>query len=184
MCGNSPRGAKEHSDARKDWLMRALVVPMSAMAETAGSFSRTLLLTDAFREAGIDTAVCVAQDTNYRPMCGVAHYSLSVPMPLGLPKMIAEYAFPMAQKLGIASRKSVNSFDDVLHLTGNTNYRYLKRSILDIRNAIQDFDPDVIYSEFNLSAVIAGRIEKRESLVLPAFPRNLRMQAHHGMPAD
>lgn len=46
--------------------MRVLVVPMSAMAETAGSFSRVVLLTDALKEANVDTAVCLAQDVNYR----------------------------------------------------------------------------------------------------------------------
>lgn len=45
--------------------MRVLIIPMSAMAETAGSFSRTILLTDALKEANIDTAVCFAKDVNY-----------------------------------------------------------------------------------------------------------------------
>ena len=147
--------------------MRVLVVPMSAMAETAGSFSRVLLLTDALKEADIDTAVCLARDVNYRPIDGVKSYFLSVPMPLGLPKMIAAHTFPIAQKLGITSRKSVNSFDDVLHLTGNTDYKYLKQSVSDIRNAIQDFNPDVIYSEFNISAIVAGKIEKKK-IFIPA----------------
>lgn len=55
--------------------------------------------------------------------------------------------------MSITNRKSVNSFDDVLHLTGNTDYKYPEKSVSDIRKAIQDFDPDVIYSEFNISAV-------------------------------
>ncbi len=144
--------------------MRVLVLPMSAMAETAGSFSRVVLLTDALKEANVDTAVCLAQDVNYRPIDAVKSYFLSAPMPLGLPKMIATYTFPIAQKLGITSRKSVNSFDDVLHLTGNTDYKYLKKSVSDIRNVIQDFNPDVIYSEFNISAILAGKIEKKKNI--------------------
>lgn len=145
--------------------MKVLVVPMSAMAETAGSFSRTVLLVNALKEANIDTAVCLAHDVNYKPIDGVKSYFLSAPMPLGLPKMIAAHTFPKAQKLGITNRKSVNSFDDVLHLTGNTDYKYLKQSVSDIRNAIQDFDPGVIYSEFNISAIIAGKIEKKKIFI-------------------
>lgn len=107
--------------------MRVLIVSMAAMAETAGSFSRMVLLAKALKEANIDTAVCLAKDVNYRPIDGVKSYFLSTPMPLGLPKMMAKHTFPIAQKIGITSRKSVNSFDDVLHLTGNTDYRYLKK---------------------------------------------------------
>ena len=150
--------------------MRVLVVPMSAMAETAGSFSRMVLLTDALKEANIDTAVCLAQDVNYRPIDAVKSYFLSAPMPLGLPKMIATHTFPVAQKLGITSRKSVNSFDDVLHLTGNTDYKYLQKSVSDIRNAIQDFNPDVIYSEYNISAILAGKIEKKKIFITASIP--------------
>ena len=91
-------------------------------------------------------------------------------MPLGLPKMIAGHTFPLAQKTGITSRKSVNSFDDVLHLTGNTDYRYLKKSVLDIKKAIQNFNPDVVYSEFNISAIIAGRMEKKKIFITASIP--------------
>lgn len=150
--------------------MKALVVPMSAMAETAGSFSRTVLLTDALKGANIDTAVCVAEDVNYQPIDNVKSYFLSTPMPLGLPGFIAKHTFPIAQKLGVTSRKSVNSFDDVLRLTGNTDYKYLKKSVSDIREAVRDFDPDAIYSEFNISAIIAGKIEKKKIFITASFP--------------
>lgn len=150
--------------------MRVLIVSMAAMAETAGSFSRTALLANALKEANIDTAVCLAKDVNYRPIDGVKSYFLSTPMTLGLPKMIAKHTFPIAQKIGITSRKSVNSFDDVLHLTGNTDYRYLKKSVLEIRKAIQDFNSDVVYSEFNISAMIAGKMEKKKIFITASIP--------------
>lgn len=150
--------------------MKVLVVPMSAMAETAGSFLRATLLVKALKEANIETAVCMAEDVNYKPIENVKNYFLSIPMPLGMPARIARHTFPIAQKLGITSRKSVNSFDDVLHLTGNTAYHYLKKSVEEIRRAIQDFQPDVIYSEFNISAIIAGRIEKKKIFISASIP--------------
>lgn len=141
--------------------MRVLIVPMTAMAETAGSYSRTVLLAKGLEKSGIEVATCAAEDFNFRPIKGLRNYYLTIPNPLGLPQKIAVHTFPVAQKLGITTRKSVNSFDDVLYLTGNTQYSYIKRSVGDIRNAIRDFKPDVIYSEFNISAIVAGKIEHK-----------------------
>lgn len=154
-------------------MKKVLIVPMSAMAETAGTFSRTLLLVDALKKANIDVALCSAKDMNFKEIHGVKNYFLSVPMPLGLPKKLAVHTFPLATKLGITSRKQVNSFEEVLHLTGNTDYKYLKKSIDDIRKAIEDFQPDVIYSEFNISAIVAGRLEQKKIFVSASIPTQL-----------
>lgn len=150
--------------------MRVLIVPMPAMAETAGSYSRTAILAKDLKAANIDVATCSAQDINYKPINGIKNYFLTVPMPLGLPKRIAVYAFPIAQKLGITRAKTVNSFEDVLHLTGNIDYKYLKTSIHDITKAIDDFEPDIIYSEFNISAIIAGKIENKRIFISASIP--------------
>lgn len=143
---------------------------MSAMAETAGTYSRTIRLAENCKKANIDVAVCSAHDINYKPIKGIKNYFLTVPMPLGLPKMIAANMFPIAQKLGITRIKTVKSFEDVLHLTGNIDYKYLKKSISDIQHAIHDFKPDVIYSEFSISAIIAGKIEHKKMFITASFP--------------
>lgn len=150
--------------------MRVLIVPMTAMAETAGSYSRTVLLAKGLEKSGIEVATCAAEDFNFRPIKGLRNYYLTIPNPLGLPQKIAVHTFPVAQKLGITTRKSVNSFDDVLYLTGNTQYFYIKRSVGDIRNAIRDFKPDVIYSEFNISAIVAGKIEHKRIYISTSMP--------------
>ncbi|MCR5049553.1 MAG: hypothetical protein K6A36_00550 [Paludibacteraceae bacterium] len=138
---------------------RFLLVPMAAMAETAGSFSRVRLLALSLRERDIAVATCCAHDPNYREITGIDNYPLDVPSPLGLPAWYARYMFPLAQKLGITAAKEVHSFEEVQHLTGNTDYRYLRRSVEQIRDAIRRFRPTVVYSEFNLSAYIAARAE-------------------------
>lgn len=153
--------------------MKVLVVPMAAMAETAGTCSRTVLLVNDLKKANIEVALCAAADMNFKPIPSIKNYFLSVPMPLGLPKRIAVHTFPIAQKLGITSKKSVNSFEDVLHLTGNVDYGYLKKSISDIRKAIVDFKPDVLYSEFNISAIIAGKLENKRIFSSVSFPTQL-----------
>ena len=150
--------------------MKILIVPMAAMAETHGPSSRCRSLALGFRSAGFEVATCMAEDVNYRKIDGVPNYFLDVPMPLGLPEAIAARAFPIAQKLGITSRKAVDSFDQVLWFTGNLDYRYLAKSVSDIRKAIRDYRPDILYSEFNLSAVIAAKKEGIPLYSTVSFP--------------
>ena len=53
---------------------RFLLVPMAALAETAGSFSRVRLLALSLRERGIEVATCCAHDPNYREIEGPVPY--------------------------------------------------------------------------------------------------------------
>ena len=139
--------------------MKILLAPMAALAETAGPASRVRLLAEGFREAGIEVATCAAEDVNFREIEGIRNFFLDVPMPMGLPKVIATRTFPVAQKIGITARKTVTSFDQVLRFTGNLDYKYLRKSVESVRQAVQEFRPDAVYSEFNISAMIAARKE-------------------------
>lgn len=130
---------------------KILLIPMAAMAETGGPAVRTVRIAWAFQKAG-----CAAQDGNFHTLEGCSFYQMSVPFPLGLPGVIASHTFPVAEKLGITARKTLHSFEEVCFLTGALDYRYLRKSVKEIVTAIQEFQPDAIYSEFNLSAVIAG----------------------------
>ena len=51
--------------------MKILLVPMAAMAETSGPSSRCRMLAEGFRDAGIETATCMAQDVNYKAIKGM-----------------------------------------------------------------------------------------------------------------
>ena len=150
--------------------MKVLISAMSAMAETAGPSGRARLLVEHLKNVGIEVATCMAEDVNYKPIEGVKNYYLEVPMPLGLPKSIANRTFPIAQRLGIIERKNVKSFEDVLHFTGNIDYNYLIKSVEDIRKAIADFNPDIVYSEFNISAIIAAKIENKPLYATISYP--------------
>ena len=116
--------------------MKVLIVPMAALAETAGSFSRCALMAEVFHKAGIEVATCIARDLNYREIKGIKNYYLDIPMPFGMHGFIATKTFPLAQRLGITARKTVSSFDQVLQFTGNLDYRYLKKSVQSISRAI------------------------------------------------
>ena len=150
--------------------MKILLVSMSAMAETSGPSSRSKLLVEEFKNAGMEVATCMAEDVNYKKIDGIRNYYLDIPMPFGLPKPIASRTFPIAQKLGITSKKTVKSFDQVLQFTGNLDYKYLKKSALSIRNAIWEFKPDAVYSEFNISGIIAAKKENIPLYVSVSFP--------------
>ncbi|MGX8774326.1 MAG: glycosyltransferase [Bacillota bacterium] len=138
---------------------KVLIVSMACMAETGGPSGRCRILAEGFREAGIEVATCMAEDVNFRKIEGVDNYYLDVPMPLGLPEIIAKRSFPIAQKLGITSHKTVSSFDEVLLITGNLDRRYLRKSVESVRRAIREFGPDVVYSEFSMPALIAAKLE-------------------------
>lgn len=150
--------------------MRIFIVPMSAVAQTEGPFLRAKTLAKVFLEREMQVALCAAEDANSRPVDGVTRYPLSVPVPMGLPKWIALRTYPLADKLGIIGRKTVHSFEEVLHLTGASTYPYLKVSIDEIRSAIRRFQPDIVYSEFNLSAIIAAKAEGKPVFASYSFP--------------
>lgn len=78
--------------------MRLLIVPMAAMAETSGPFSRCRLLAESAVAAGIDVATCIAEDVNYSEINDIKNYSLDVPAPLGMPEIIASKVFPVVFK--------------------------------------------------------------------------------------
>lgn len=151
-------------------MKRILLVPMAAMAETAGSFARVRQLAKALLAAGHEVAICCARDVNYSAIEGTVEYPLSIPVPLGLPEKIGKHTFPIAQKLGVTSVKKVNSFEDVLYLTGNTDYKYLNKSVDEIRRAIKEFRPDIVYSEFNISAITAAKLEGKRCFISASVP--------------
>lgn len=151
-------------------LMKMLLVSMAAMAETSGPVSRCVNLAKTMKSFGIEVATCIAEDVNFRNIENVPNYFLEIPSPLGLPSFYAKHVFPIIQKLNIAAHKTVKSFDEVLFFTGNLDYRYLKKSTESIRSAIREFNPDIIYSEFNISAFIAAKLENKKLYATVSFP--------------
>lgn len=76
--------------------MKILIVPMSAIAETSGPFSRTQKLAQAFIERGYEVALCAARDPNFHDINGTKNYFLPIPVPMGLPGFIGLHSFPVA----------------------------------------------------------------------------------------
>lgn len=163
---------------------RILIVPMSAMAETSGPSTRCRLLAQGLRSAGFDVATCMAEDVNYKPIEEIQNFFLDIPMPFGLPAPIASRTFPIAQKLGITARKQVDSFDQVLFMTGNLDYSYIKKSVASVRRAIREYHPDIVYSEFNISAMIAAKREGVPLFSTVSYPTQHGYANNPGLASD
>ncbi len=162
-------------------MKKILIVPMPAMAETAGPGSRCRILAEGFKNTGMEVCTCMARDVNYIELDGIKNYKLEIPTPMGMPKISAKFFFPLVQKLGITSKKTVKSFEQVLFFTGNLDKRYLSKSVEDIRSAIRDFEPDVVYSEFNISALIAAKLEHVRLYATVSFPTQKEYACESGL---
>ena len=151
-------------------MRKILFSPMSAIARTAVPSKRVGILASECMKVGIETAVCAAHDINFRKIEGAKEYPLDIPMPFGMPGFIAKRTYPFAEKTGIIGRKTVHSFEEVLHITGTTSYPYLARAVKQEREAIRDFAPDIVYSEFSIPAIIAALAENIKLVCTVSYP--------------
>ena len=131
---------------------------MLARSQMGGPWSRAQQIARAFLSRGHEVALAWGDDGNcVDPVAPT--FEIPVPSPLGLPEAIARHTFPLASRLGLMGRKPVHSFEEVLWLTGSLDYHYSCVAVEKLREFMRTWCPDVVYSEFNLAAVIAARAE-------------------------
>ena len=131
---------------------------MLARSQMGGPWSRAQQIARAFLSRGHEVALAWGDDGNcVDPVAPT--FEIPVPSPLGLPEAIARHTFPLASRLGLMGRKPVHSFEEVLWLTGSLDYRYSCVAVEKLREFMRTWRTDVVYSEFNLAAVIAARAE-------------------------
>lgn len=123
-----------------------------------GPWSRAKRVARAFQDGGHEVVLPWGDDGNCIDPGGPT-LEIPVPSPLGLPDAIARHTFPLASRLGLMGRKPVHSFEEVLWLTGALDERYTRAAVDAFRAHMRAIRPDVVYSEFNLAAVIAARTE-------------------------
>lgn len=139
--------------------MKILVMPMFALSSMSGPWSRAQKIASAFQAAGHEAILGFTPDGNCRNPVTARVLDVPVPSPLGAPMAIAKRTFPLATRLGIAGRKPVRSFEEVLWLTGNLAYDFASQSVSSIRDFIRKDHVDVVYSEFSLPAILAAKSE-------------------------
>ncbi len=150
--------------------MKLLIAPLGLATRTLGPGLRTTALAQAAMSRGHSVAICAASQSTMPLLSGVTHYGAPLPSPLGLPMTLGRRLIPVMGKLGIVHKMEVRSFEEVLHLTGALRRRFFEHDINDIRSAIHDFKPDVIYSEFRLPALIAARLENIPAVASHSYP--------------
>lgn len=123
-----------------------------------GPWTRAQRVARAFRDDGHEVTLAWGDDGNCVDPGGPA-LEIPVPSPLGLPDAIARHTFPLASRLGLMGRRPVHSFEEVLWLTGALDERYTRAAVEVLRTHMRAERPDVVYSEFNLAAIIASRAE-------------------------
>lgn len=131
---------------------------MVARSRMGGPWSRAKRVAQAFRDGGHEVTLAWGDDGNCVDPGGPT-LEIPVPSPLGLPEAIARHTFPLASRLGLMGRMPVHSFEEVLWLTGSLDYRYSCVVVEKLREFMRATRPDVVYSEFNLAAIIAARAE-------------------------
>ena len=131
---------------------------MVARSRMGGPWSRAKRVARAFQDAGHEAVLAWGDDGNcVNPIAPTLE--IPVPSPLGLPDAIARHTFPLASRLGLMGRKPVRSFEEVLWLTGALDEHYARAAVEVLRTHMRAARPDVVYSEFNLAAIIAARAE-------------------------
>jgi len=131
---------------------------MVARSRMGGPWSRAQRIARAFQDGGHEVTLAWGDDCNCADPIAPT-LEIPVPSPLGLPEAIARHTFPLASRLGLMGRKPVHSFEEVLWLTGALDERYTRTAVNTLRAHMRAARPDVVYSEFNLAAVIAARAE-------------------------
>lgn len=131
---------------------------MVARSRMGGPWSRAQRVVRAFQDGGHEVMLAWGDDGNCADLIAPT-LEIPVPSPLGLPEAIARHTFPLASRLGLMGRKPVHSFEEVLWLTGALDERYTRAAVDTLRAHMRTARPDVVYSEFNLTAVIAARAE-------------------------
>lgn len=131
---------------------------MVARSRMGGPWSRAQRVARAFQDDGHEVTLVWGDDGNCSDPGGPT-LEIPVPSPLGLLGAIARHTFPLASRLGLMGRKPVHSFEEVLWLTGALNERYARAAVEALRTHMRAARPDIVYSEFNLAAIIAARAE-------------------------
>lgn len=150
--------------------MRCLIAPMAALAETKGPISRARALAIELKKRGHEVAFCAAKDFNYQAVEGVKNYGAPLPSPFGTPLFIGKRVFKLIQKLGIQQRKRVRSFEEVLHIVGATAKKFFPKDVQAVRQAIQDFKPDVVFAEFRIAAIVAAKWKQANVVTGYSYP--------------
>lgn len=143
--------------------MRILIAPFITMLPTLGAYKRCMSIAESAIVAGHQVYFCIGEkEYNETILNKCTVIRSKEPAPMGLPNFIGKIIAKLVSKFNPPLEKSgsFTSFDSILYLTGGTRYDYLKKDVEYISNLLTEYSIDMIYSEYRLSANIAGQIKK------------------------
>ena len=125
-----------------------------------------------FRHAapGHTLGVCAAKDGNLKLVEGARQYAAPVPTMLGLHPFLASSLGVLMRCGRLQGRWKVTSFEHVLHLGGMLRKKYVAADVLAMRQAIEEFAPDVVFSEFRFAAILAAKLCDVPVVTTHSFP--------------
>jgi UDP:flavonoid glycosyltransferase YjiC (YdhE family) len=182
----------------EDGKMKLLIAVKAMPGESSGPISRARALAAEAMKRGHEVAFCAGEDQNYRPVEGVKNFFAPVPSIFGTPRWAGRIITYFGRVLGIQNRIAgrVRSYEQVLHLLGITTRRFFARDVESARQAIRSFQPDVVFSELRIAAIVAARLEQVPVVtdyayaVQPSFASSPESSAgvreylqRHGLPA-
>ena len=153
--------------------MRILFAPLGMPLPTMGPAGRVISLTSEAVAKGHETAVCAALDGNLKPEAlpqGVRWFTSPKPNLLGLPRPLASLLPRLMALAGMGRRAKVKSFEQVLFLGGNLSPDFVRKDVRALRQAIREFQPDLVFSEYRYQAIVAAKLENKPLAGTHSFP--------------
>ncbi len=150
--------------------MKILIAPFAVPLPTSGPAVRLAALSSEVLRRGHMLAVCAASDGNLQLVEGARQYAAPAPTLLGLPPFLAYSLGALLRNRWLQGRRKVTSFEHVLHLGGMLRKKYVEADVLALRQAIEDFAPDVVLSEYRYAAILAARLCSVPVATTHSFP--------------
>jgi uncharacterized protein (TIGR00661 family) len=150
--------------------MRILITPEANTAETAGSIVRTSAIATAALSKGHEIAFCAGEDINFNNMAGVKNYVSDIPSPIGVPKFLARIVYKLYKYFGLQKNENVNDYETILHYIGLSNRNFFEKDVINVCKAIEDFNPDILFTEHRLSPIVAAKLLKIKVVTTYSLP--------------
>lgn len=141
--------------------MRLLLSLFSPPSGTWGGLTRILAIARAAERAGHEVAATASgQLRDDVERHGIRVYPMPEPTFLGLPRWISQRLAERSQERvpPVRAGRSFGSMWLVFWFTGLTNRRYMRRALGAELEAIEEFEPDLIFTDANLGAFLSSHV--------------------------
>lgn len=162
--------------------MNILIAPMSNLTTSYGAMTRCVAVAIKAKKMGHNPIIAAGKDDvnqNQIKRLGIPVIEAPVPIPFGLPRFLGKIFAFLISKIEMPSDKPENAlvsgFEQALFLTGATRKAFFKKDILFLREAIDKYKIDAVYTEFRLSGIVAAKLAGVKCLTSFGRPESSEM---------